>query len=342
MLSRGTPGTVLEIYMSNELLLVKDLKKTYPVRTGPFRRPARLHALNGISLALGSGETLGIAGESGSGKSTLAKLLLRLIPADSGTIHFQGRPVTNFAGKNLLAFRKDVQMVFQDPYASLNPRMSVGETIGEPMKIHNLASGSALRDRVLAVMAQVGLSPDHFNRYPHEFSGGQRQRIGIARALAVDPHLILADEPVSALDLSIQAQIINLLQELKRQRALSFILIAHDLSILQHMCDRIAVLYLGKIVEIASTAKVFSECRHPYTEALLSAVPKTNRAQQGKRIVLQGDAPSPVDIPNGCPFHPRCPYSRPGICTDTAPPLVERAPGHQVACHFGDQIRMAY
>ncbi len=328
--------------MTTELLTVKDLRKSFPVGTGTFRRPARLHALNGVSMALGTGETLGIAGESGSGKSTLAKLLLRLYSADSGEILFRDRPVSDFTGRELLAFRKNVQMVFQDPYASLNPRMSVGETIGEPMKIHGIASGATLRDRVLAVMDQVGLNPAQFNRYPHEFSGGQRQRIGIARALAVDPQLIIADEPVSALDLSIQAQIINLLQDLKQERALSFILIAHDLSVLHHMCDRIAVLYLGTIVELASAETLFSGCRHPYTEALLSAVPQATGPRRSKRIILKGDVPSPVALPAGCPFHPRCPYAQPELCAVTAPLLMERMPGHQVACHFGDQIRMAY
>jgi peptide/nickel transport system ATP-binding protein len=333
---------MLEIPMTLPLITVKDVRKSFPIRRGPFRVPAELHAVNGVSFTLGEQETLGIAGESGSGKSTLAKLLLRLLPASGGEIRFRDSNLAHLTGRELHSFRKNVQMIFQDPYASLNPRMRVGDIIGEPLKIHGQAGSSSYHDQVLTIMARVGLNEEQYYRYPHEFSGGQRQRIGIARALAVDPQLIIADEPVSALDLSIQAQIINLLQELKHERALSFIVIAHDLSVLRHMSDRIAVMYLGAIVEIGHTETLFSACRHPYTEALLSAVPQLDTPRRGKRIVLRGDAPSPTAPPTGCPFHPRCPYAQLELCAVTPPPLTEKAAGHLVACHFSDQCRMIY
>lgn len=324
--------------MNRPLLETRDLIKSFPVKMNPFSKPVPLKAVNGVSISLGSGETLGVAGESGSGKSTFGKLLVGLLRPDGGDVLYNGNPLWKMSGTELLRFRKDVQMIFQDPYSSLNPRMRIGEIIGEPLKIHGLADRSELRDRVSQIMKRVGLSDEHYFRYPHEFSGGQRQRIGIARALAVSPRLIIADEPVSALDLSIQAQIINLMQELKSEYELSFLLVAHDLSVLRHMSDRIAVMYLGAIVEIGKTEDVFKGFLHPYTEALLSAVPHLERPAVSKRIVLRGDPPSPLALPEGCPFHPRCPYAEPGTCDVRIPNLEEKKPRHMAACHFSAQI----
>ena len=324
--------------MNQPLLETSDISKFFQVRQTPFTAPVPLKAVNGVSLQLGEGETLGIAGESGSGKSTLGKLLLRLLRPDGGEVRYRGKALGDLAGDELLRFRKDVQMIFQDPYSSLNPRMRVGDIIGEPLKIHGLCAPAGYREQVSRLMTRVGLTDEHFFRYPHEFSGGQRQRIGIARALAVSPRLIIADEPVSALDLSIQAQIINLLQELKEEFALSFVMIAHDLSVLRHMSNRIAVMYLGSIVEMGKTDHVFNGCLHPYTEALLSAIPHVEGASRRKRIVLRGDIPSPLAPPSGCPFHPRCPYAEPEICAKRVPPLEEKQPGHLAACHFSARL----
>lgn len=324
--------------MNHILLETRGISKSFPVRTGPFKGPVPLRAVNDVTLSLGEGETLGIAGESGSGKSTLGKLLLRLLKPDGGTALYRGRSLSNLKGKELLGFRKDVQMIFQDPYSSLNPRMRVGDIIGEPLKIHGLAAGEEYRERLIGLARRVGLSEEHLLRYPHEFSGGQRQRIGIARSLAVSPKVIVADEPVSALDLSIQAQIINLLQELKQEYSLSFILIAHDLTVLRHMSDRIAVMYLGSIVEMGKARDVFNRCLHPYTEALLSAVPRVEGENRGTRIVLKGDVPSPLSPPAGCPFHPRCPYADPEICSVRIPLLEEKKSAHLAACHFSDRL----
>lgn len=324
--------------MNHTLLETRDISKSFPVRTSPFRGAVPLRAVNCVTLSLAEGETLGLAGESGSGKSTLGKLLLRLLKPDGGAALYRGRSLGDLHGADLLGFRKDVQMIFQDPYSSLNPRMRVGDIIGEPLKIHGLGTGDGYRERLVSLAGRVGLTEEHLRRYPHEFSGGQRQRIGIARALAVSPRLIIADEPVSALDLSIQAQIINLLQELKEEYLLSFILIAHDLTVLRHMSDRIAVMYLGTIVEMGNAEDVFSGCFHPYTEALLSAVPHLERGGRGKRIVLKGDIPSPLAPPPGCPFHPRCPHAVPEICAVRVPPLEEKKPAHLAACHFSDRL----
>jgi peptide/nickel transport system ATP-binding protein len=324
--------------MNTALIETRDVKKFFPVKTGPFARSLPLKAVNGVSLRLDTGETLGLAGESGSGKSTLGKLLLGLLRPDEGDIHFRGKPLHSLTRDELLSFRTMVQMIFQDPYSSLNPRMQIGDIIGEPMRIHGLSSPSRYREQVVTLMERVGLGGDHFSRYPHEFSGGQRQRIGIARALAVSPRLIIADEPVSALDLSIQAQIINLLQELKTEFSLSFLLIAHDLSVIRHMCDRIAIMYLGAIVEIGRTVDVFNGFLHPYTEALLSAIPNVVHGAQKKRIVLTGDIPSPLAPPPGCPFHTRCPHARPDTCARLVPSLEEKAPGHYAACHFSTEL----
>ena len=323
--------------MSTPLLATTSLTKHFPVRSGSFGKSRTLRAVDGIDLVLRPGETLGLAGESGCGKSTVAKLVMGLIPPSGGAIAFDGRNLATMATGERLAFRKDVQMIFQDPFSSLNPRMRVGEIIGEPLVIHRLATGTELRDRVLFLMEKVGLAPEHYGRYPHEFSGGQRQRIGIARTLAVEPRLIIADEPVSALDLSIQAQIINLLQDLRQEFGLSYLFIAHDLSVVRHMSDRVAIMYLGRIVESAPREDIFQSFLHPYTEALLSAVPEIEPGTRKKRIILSGDLPSPVEPPSGCPFHPRCPYAE-AVCTTVPPQLEDKEPGHAAACHFSAKI----
>jgi peptide/nickel transport system ATP-binding protein len=325
---------MLETRMKQLLLEAKNIHKSFPVKPGPFARALSLKAVNGVSFRLEEGETLGLAGESGSGKSTLGKLLLKLLTPDEGEIMFRGKSQDSFTARELLSFRKETQMIFQDPYSSLNPRMRIGDIIGEPIKIHKSSVSAGYHEQIVALMKRVGLNEEYFSRYPHEFSGGQRQRIGIARALAVSPRLIIADEPVSALDVSIQAQIINLLQELKAEFNLSFIIIAHDLSVLHHMSDRIAIMYLGAIVEMGTTEQVFSRYLHPYTEALLSAVPHLEKQDRRKKIVLKGDIPSPLDPPSGCPFHPRCPYARLEVCAVTPPPLEEKRSGHLAACHF--------
>ncbi len=320
--------------MNQPLLEARHIQKSFSVKPDPFSGARSLKAVDNVSFRLNQGETLGLAGESGSGKSTLGKLLLRLLAPNEGEVLFQGKNLDSLSARELLSFRKDAQMIFQDPYSSLNPRMRVGDIIGEPLKIHVKSDSAGYREQIATLMKRVGLSEEHFFRYPHEFSGGQRQRIGIARALSVSPRLIIADEPVSALDVSIQAQIINLLQELKTEYDLSFIVIAHDLSVLHHMSDRIAVMYLGSIVEMGTTEQVFSRYLHPYTEALLSAVPHLEKQSRRKRVILKGDIPSPLDPPPGCHFHPRCPHARHEICSVTRPLLEEKRPGHFAACHF--------
>lgn len=320
------------------LLNVKNLHKAFKVSA---RRPGapklRLKAVDGVSFEIEAGETLGLVGESGCGKSTVGKLLLRLIEPDDGIIRFADKSVTGMPKRELTALRRDMQMIFQDPFSSLNPRMRIGEIIGEPLVVHDLVNGKDTRNQVLALMDKVGLSPEHYDRYPHEFSGGQRQRIGIARTLAVQPRLVVADEPVSALDLSIQAQIVNLLKDLQEEFGLTYLFISHDLGVIEHVCDRVAVMYLGRIVEIASAEDLYSQPGHPYTEALMNAVPVPDPNRHRQKQVLSGEIPSPIDPPTGCHFHPRCPYAK-DICRKEYPVLSEQVPGHKAACHFSAEV----
>jgi oligopeptide transport system ATP-binding protein len=323
------------------LLEVRDLKKYFPVGEGLFsRNKDALKAVDGVSLTVEEGETLGIVGESGCGKSTLGRTILRLIEPTSGEIRFQGKNLLAMSQRELRDMRRQMQIIFQDPYASLNPRMRVGDIVGEGLEIHKLAKGKAKRNRVIELLNQVGLREDHYNRYPHEFSGGQRQRIGIARALAVNPKFIVADEPVSSLDVSIQAQIINLLQELQEKMHLTYFFISHDLRVVEHISHRVAIMYLGKIVEIARSETIYQDAKHPYTRALLSAVPMPDTSLKKERTVLQGDVPSPVHPPSGCTFHPRCSY-REALCDQLEPPLDFDAGNHGVACHVFGPVKRA-
>jgi oligopeptide transport system ATP-binding protein len=317
------------------LLEVRGLKKYFPVGGGLFsRRKGDVRAVDGVDLKVEAGETLGVVGESGCGKSTLGRAILRLIEPTAGEVVFEGKNLSKLSPRELRDMRREMQIIFQDPYASLNPRMRVGDIVGEGLEIHKLAAGRKKRDRVMELLKQVGLREEHYDRYPHEFSGGQRQRIGIARALAVNPRFIVADEPVSSLDVSIQAQIINLLQELQEKMHLTYFFISHDLRVVEHISHRVAIMYLGKIVEIAPSDKIYQEAKHPYTRALLSAVPMPDPERKKERMVLQGDVPSPVNPPAGCSFHPRCPY-RIDVC-DKIEPALEFADGHGAACHvFG-------
>ncbi|TAK45182.1 MAG: dipeptide ABC transporter ATP-binding protein [Betaproteobacteria bacterium] len=323
--------------MSEALLRVDGLVKHFPVRGGLFARDLeRVHAVDGVSFEIGAGETLGLVGESGCGKSTTGRCILRLIEPSAGEVWFDGRSVTALDRHALRRLCRDMQIIFQDPYASLNPRMTVGSIIGEALVIHRLAKpGREFEDRVVHLLETVGLHADHLRRYPHEFSGGQRQRIGIARALAVSPRLIVCDEPVSALDVSIQAQVINLLEDLQEQFKLTYLFIAHDLSVVEHISDRVAVMYLGRVVEIAPAHELYTAPRHPYTEALLSAVPIPDPTVKRQRIVLQGDVPNPIRPPSGCHFHPRCPHAM-ERCRHEPPRLKTLAPGHLAACHLND------
>ena len=322
---------------SQPLLKVRDLVKNFPVKGGLLGRVVdHVHAVAGVSFEMGQGETLGLVGESGCGKSTTGRCILHLIEPTSGEVWFEGRNVTALDREQRRALCRDMQIIFQDPYASLNPRMTVGSIVGEALVIHNLATTKAqYNERIVDLLETVGLRPEHMRRYPHEFSGGQRQRIGIARALAVSPKLIVCDEPVSALDVSIQAQVINLLEDLQQKFNLSYLFIAHDLSVVEHISDRVAVMYLGRIVELAPARELYTMPRHPYTEALLSAVPIPDPGLKRARIRLTGDVPNPINPPSGCHFHPRCPkaFDR---CKVESPALKEVAGGHLAACHLND------
>jgi oligopeptide transport system ATP-binding protein len=335
---------------AGEVLLRADhIKKYFPIRSGILvqREIARVHAVDDVSFELRAGETLGLVGESGCGKSTLARCIARLYDITSGSLVFEGTDISTYSRRQLRPVRRELQMVFQDPYASLNPRKRVGAIISDPLRIHRVGSRDQIRKRVQELLELVGLSPEHINRYPHEFSGGQRQRIGVARALALKPKLVIADEPVSALDVSIRAQVINLLDDLQDELGLTYIFIAHDLGVVRHVSDRIAVMYLGKIVEISPADELYERPVHPYTEALLSAVPipDPDLSAQRQQIVLEGDVPSPISPPSGCRFHPRCRYAT-EICKTEEPPLVRHGSlGHLAACHhplsFGPQPEQA-
>jgi len=318
------------------LLEVKNLKVHFPVKHGLFSRVRdHVKAVDDVSFAVEPGETLGLVGESGCGKTTLGRAIVKLVNPTAGSIFFEGEDIAKLKGPALRARRRKFQMIFQDPYGSLNPRMTVGQIIGEPIDIHQLAQNDEARQRrIVELLKAVGLDASHAQRYPHEFSGGQRQRIGIARALAVEPKLIVCDEPVSALDVSVQAQIINLLQELQEQRGIAYLFIAHDLAVVEHISKRVMVMYLGKIVETAEAKAVVGGPKHPYTQALISAVPVVDPESKRRRIVLPGDVPSPIHPPKGCPFHPRCPIAELPRCSTEVPQLREVTPGHWAACHF--------
>lgn len=322
----------------SHLLEVRDLCKTFQVSAGPLSGShLPLKAVDGVSFNLRAGETLGLVGESGCGKSTTGKAILRLLEPESGEICFDGENLLALSSRQMRHRRRDLQMIFQDPYSSLNPRMRVMDIVGEPLKIHGLAKGRALRQEVARLLQTVGMEAACLNRYPHEFSGGQRQRIGIARALALKPRLIVADEPVSALDLSIQAQVVNLMQDIQQQFDLTYLFIAHDLSIIEHISDRIAVMYLGRIVEMTPAEELYRNPRHPYSEALLNAVPVPDPHARRQKRPLTGEIPSPLHPPSGCHFHPRCPYAR-ERCRHEAPALNDRGGGHLAACHFSEEV----
>jgi oligopeptide/dipeptide ABC transporter ATP-binding protein len=311
-----------------------DLKKHFPVKKGILRKTiGQVYAVDGVTFSIGEGETLGMVGESGCGKSTVARTVLRLVEPTSGSIKLDGHDVTRLGKAELRPYRRQMQMIFQDPFSSLNPRMSAGEIVGEPLLVHGLGNGKEREKLVADIFDQVGLRRAQMTAYPHEFSGGQRQRISIARALSLNPKLIVADEPVSALDVSIQAQVINLLQDLQREKGLSYLFIAHDLAVVEHISHRIAVMYLGKIVEYADKRTLFTNPQHPYTEALLSAVPVPNPKLKRQKRLLQGDVPSPINPPPGCTFHTRCPYAE-ARCKIDVPKLTEIGPGHGVSCHL--------
>lgn len=321
-------------YMNSILLDIRGLKKYFTVQSGFLSgRRGIVKAVDGVDLQIYRGETLGLVGESGCGKTTLGRLIMRLEDPTEGEIFFEGENIPDYSGKRLKSYRREVQLIFQDPYSSLNPRKSAGSIIGEPFIVHKLANGKEREAEVVRLMEVVGLNREQMGRYPHEFSGGQRQRIGIARAIALRPKLVIADEPVSALDVSIQAQILNLLRDLQSEFNLTYLFISHDLSVVEHVSDRIAVMYLGKIVELAEVKTFYENPLHPYTRVLLSAVPAPDPGRKKERIILGGDVPSPIDPPAGCSFHPRCPH-RMDICDKVEPKLTDRGDGHYVACHL--------
>ncbi len=320
--------------MSAPVLAVENLVKHFPVRRGMFGTVSgHVHAVDGVSFSIGQGETLGLVGESGCGKSTVGRTVLRLLPPTAGRIVLEGDDISQADHTQLRTHRRRMQIIFQDPYSSLNPRMKAGDIVGELLEVHGIARGEAKRARVLELFQRVGLRATQVDNYPHEFSGGQRQRLGIARALSLSPRLIVCDEPVSALDVSIQAQVVNLLKDLQREFGLSYLFIAHDLAVVQHISHSVAVMYLGRIVEMAPRRALFRLPLHPYTESLLAAVPVADPTRRRKRAIIQGDVPSPINRPTGCHFHTRCPYAE-ARCRVEAPELREVAPGHQVACHL--------
>ena len=320
------------------LVRMRGVRKLFPITRGIIfqKTVGNVHAVDGVDLDIYKGETVGLVGETGCGKSTLARVLMRLYDASEGSLEFDGRDITRLSGRDLRALRRDMQMIFQDPYASLNPRKTVGSIIGTPFRLHRIVPKRQVKGEVQQLMELVGLNPEHYNRYPHEFSGGQRQRIGVARSLALRPKLIVCDEPVSALDVSIQAQVLNLLEDLQEEFNLTYLFIAHDLSVVKHVSDRVAVMYLGRIVEMAVGQTLYRNPKHPYSGALLSAVPipDPDLAAARKRIILEGDVPSPIDPPSGCRFHPRCPNAQFPRCSDEEPELRPHHPGQVAACHF--------
>jgi peptide/nickel transport system ATP-binding protein len=337
MTSAGGAVTTADPRPGETLLKVTGLTKHFPITKGLLKRQVgAVRAVDGIDFDVRAGETLGVVGESGCGKSTMGRLITRLLDPSGGRIEFEGRDITHLGTAGMRPMRRDVQMIFQDPYSSLNPRHTVGAIVGAPFRLQRINPEGGVKKEVQRLLGVVGLNPEHYNRYPHEFSGGQRQRIGIARALALNPKLVVADEPVSALDVSIQAQVVNLLDDLQSELGLTYVIIAHDLSVIRHVSDRIAVMYLGKIVELADRRSLYSTPMHPYTRALLSAVPVPDPRNKGRRgaerILLQGDVPSPIKPPSGCRFHTRC-WKATKVCTTQEPPLVQLGPGQQVACH---------
>ncbi|MFN4088659.1 MAG: ABC transporter ATP-binding protein [Alphaproteobacteria bacterium] len=341
-MSRDTVTAAPQTAAAEPLVRIEDLTKHFPIQRGIIlkRTVGTVQAVDGVSLSVGRGETVALVGESGCGKSTTGRLILRLLAPTRGRILYEGTDIAGVDRETMRRMRRHLQIIFQDPFASLNPRMTVGDILAEPLDVHGLARGRDRTDRVRELLTVVGLAPEHARRYPHQFSGGQRQRIGIARALAVDPAFIVCDEPVSALDVSIQAQVVNLLQDLQEKFGLSYLFIAHDLAVVRHIADRVAVMYLGKLVETADKRALFARPLHPYTQALLAAIPKPDPRAGGVRAILTGDVPSPLNPPPGCRFHTRCPHAR-ARCREEEPPLRDAVPGHQVACHFFEEIPYA-